>query len=500
MYQVACPSCGAQVSFRSAASVMAVCSYCQSTLLRDADSVRDIGKMSAVLEDYSPIQINTSGMFEGKRFGVVGRIQLEYADGYWNEWYALFDDGTACWLSDASGKYTLTVQSTIVPSEVPIFERIQPGGRLAFDGVGYIAADVRTARCTGGQGELPFKVGEGWEAKVADYRNGQRFVTLDYSDGATPTIYVGKAVTLETLACQLLREEAQIQQSAGKLRGSTANLECPNCGASIAYRPGLAQHLVCQTCHAEVGARAGQVEVLAKNEELEQRTTTLLLGDIAKIGGAEWTLIGLMECRETGEESSTWVEYLLHNPQKGFQWIVESMEGWDLVTVLDEWPEAAGSGQLRLRGQVFNKLYDYGAEVIWAAGAFNWRVHIGDRTSIADYKQGNMTLTAERTSSELNWSLAKRVAARDVLGWFGKAAQAAGLPKESAASLARSGIGDLGGELRKVAWVFTALIVLINLPILFAQGFNNIEIPALGLFALWFPVLKFADNSSGDDD
>ncbi|MDB5813929.1 MAG: hypothetical protein JWN23_1046 [Rhodocyclales bacterium] len=498
MYQIACPSCGAQVAFRSAASVMAVCAYCQSTLLRDADSVRDIGKMSAVLEDYSPIQINTAGMFEGKRFTVVGRIQLEYEDGYWNEWYALFDDGTACWLSDASGKYALTTQSSAVPQEVPIFERIQPGGRFAFEGAGYVASDVRTARCTGGQGELPFKVGEDWQAKVADYRSGPRFLTLDYSDGPAPVAYVGKAVTLETMACQLLREETQIEQSAGKLRGSTANLECPNCGASIAYRPGIAQHLVCQTCHAEVAARAGQAEVLAKNEELEQRTTTLALGDIAKIGGAAWTLIGLMECRETGstEEASTWVEYLLYHPQKGFQWIVESMEGWDLVTVLDEWPEAAGNGQLRLRGQVFSKLYDYGAEVIWAAGAFNWRVHIGDRVSISDFKQGNMTLTAERSASELNWSLAKRVAARDVLGWFGKAAEAGGLPRQTATV----STGGTRGQLRTVAWIFTALIVVLNIPVLFSSGFDNIEIPFFGLIALWFPIGKFGGSSAGDDD
>jgi len=74
MQKVSCPSCGAEVSFRSAASVMAVCEYCHSTLLKDAESVKDIGKMSDVLEDYSPLQINTSGEYQGKHFTVVGRI------------------------------------------------------------------------------------------------------------------------------------------------------------------------------------------------------------------------------------------------------------------------------------------------------------------------------------------------------------------------------------------------------------------------------------------
>ncbi len=50
MYRVACPACGADVRFHATSSVLAVCSYCQSTLLRDAGSVRDIGKMAALLD------------------------------------------------------------------------------------------------------------------------------------------------------------------------------------------------------------------------------------------------------------------------------------------------------------------------------------------------------------------------------------------------------------------------------------------------------------------
>ena len=63
MQQATCPGCGAPVQFKSAASVMAVCEYCKTTLLKDAASVVDLGKMSDVLEDYSPLQIGTAGRF-----------------------------------------------------------------------------------------------------------------------------------------------------------------------------------------------------------------------------------------------------------------------------------------------------------------------------------------------------------------------------------------------------------------------------------------------------
>src|SRR5450830_802955 len=125
MQTVSCPSCGAQVQFRSHASVMAVCEYCKTTILKDADSVKDLGKMSDVLEDYSPIQIGTSGSFGSQNFTVIGRIQLRYSAGRWNEWYIMYDDGKTAWLGDSSGLYTLTTErQSKVP--LPAFADIVP--------------------------------------------------------------------------------------------------------------------------------------------------------------------------------------------------------------------------------------------------------------------------------------------------------------------------------------------------------------------------------------
>ena len=72
---------------------MAVCEFCRTTVLKDADSVRDLGKMAEVLEDYSPIRIGVSGVFNQHAFTVIGRIQLRYAAGFWNEWYVISDEG-----------------------------------------------------------------------------------------------------------------------------------------------------------------------------------------------------------------------------------------------------------------------------------------------------------------------------------------------------------------------------------------------------------------------
>jgi hypothetical protein len=484
MQKISCPSCGAEVAFRSAASVMAVCEYCQSTLLKDAESVKNIGKMSDVLEDFSPLQITTSGVFQGRNFSLVGRIQLRYDAGLWNEWYALFDDGSAGWLSDASGQYVLTIEDKL-DGDAPVFEGIRPGMPLRHRGATVFASDVRTARCVAGQGELPIRVGDGWQAKVADFRGGHRFLTLDYSDGTVPQLYAGQAVTLEGMRCQLLRSDDGVAQTANRFRGKIEALDCPSCGSSIKYVKGMASHLLCPSCHAQVDCSTDKVQVFRKADELDEIVTSAALGDVATINGSKYEVIGLMQCGTTiGGESWTWVEYLLFNPNKGFVWLVESNDGWDSVAVLNEWPSFAG-GNVNLNGDSYGKSDEYDAHVLYAAGAFNWRVSVGDRTHVVEYTRGGRTLTSESNANEIVWSAGRRVQPAQIAQWFGKKGMAgAGAGPSATIDNASSSNSPF-----RAAWIFTVALVVLNLPIAIASGFPGVRITVTGLVVLWLPAL-----------
>lgn len=488
MFKLACPGCGAEVVFRSATSAMAVCEYCRSTLLREGDGVRDAGKMAVVLEDYSPIRITTSGMYAGKAFGVVGRIQLRYEDGFWNEWYILFDDGSAGWLSDASGQYAITVDAGQA-ADAPSFVQTVPGGQYAWDGITYTASDLRSARCTAGEGELPFQVGPGWEARVVDYRQTVRFLTLDYSEEGKPRRYAGKAVSLEDLRCQLLREPDEILRSAGHLKGKAEALACPSCGASIEWRPAVATHLHCPACGAESEASTVTLELMEAGRREAALETTLKLGDEARIDGTAWTLIGLMKCRETGG-SDEWVEYLLYSEGQGFLWLVESSAGWDKVKVLNIWPESVSASAVRHEGNAYTRMQAYGAQVVQVAGAFNWRVRAGDAVAITDYRGSSATLSSERSPAELTWSLAQRVPATTIDGWFGRKGKlAAGATVNALAGSDEAGSdGERRQALRPLAWVFTVLILLINVPIAVFGGLYSFFLILIAVAVLWLPV------------
>lgn len=428
MQNVSCPSCGANVQFKSHASVMAVCEYCKSTILKDADAVKDLGRMSDVLDDYSPIQIGTAGRFGSQGFTVIGRIQLRYDAGLWNEWYLLFDDGNPAWLSDASGQYTITFEKQD-SATLPAFSDIHAGSLYSILGQTWIASDVRTAQCTGGQGELPFKVGQGWEAKVADFRNGRNFLTLDYSAPDQPKVYAGQSVTLDQLKCQFLRDDDTIHDSAGKLRSKVERLGCPSCGSNVDFVPGVTIHIVCPSCRAEVDTTTKTAVVREASRRMQANSTTVELGAKAMIAGSPYQVIGVMKRRDN--EGSSWTEYLMHNPGKGFMWLVETDEGWFRAQVLDEWPAWQRGETASLGNQAYRKECEYNATVTFAAGAFNWRVHAGDTVRVTEFSLSKKSLAAELTANELTWSQSTPVPADQIRAWFGTAVKAEKLPPKT---------------------------------------------------------------------
>jgi hypothetical protein len=475
MQQVACPGCGAPVQFKSTASVMAVCEFCKTTLLKDATSVSNLGKMSEVLEDYSPVQIGTSGQFAQRSFSVIGRIQLQYSDGFWNEWYVLFDDGTNGWLSDASGQFTMTLAKT-AGGELPLFDKLVPGRALTVSGQTYTTSDVRTARCTAGQGELPFKVGVGWQAQVADFRTGDRFLSLDYSDGGHPRVYAGQAVKLADLKPQLLRDTDRISDTAGRFHGKVSALACPSCGAPVKCAPGITVHIVCPSCQAEVDTAGSAATVLAAGAALDKVQFTLALGAEAAIDGARYSILGAMRRCTDDDAAWEWSEYLLYSPGRAFIWLIETVDGWQRAEVLDRWPAWDGGGHAALDGRNFTKREEYGARVTFAAGAFNWRVSVGDTVHVTEFAAGSVGLSAEASREELTWSRAAPLALDQIRSWFGGHVHVEQQPHPKYADTAR-----------RILIVYLAVNAI---PLLFATG-NTLPYALLGAAAIYLPAYFF---------
>jgi hypothetical protein len=476
MFNASCPQCGAPIEFQSPAAVIVVCAYCRSTLHKRGDDVRRIGSMASVFEDYSPLQLAAAGRFEGRGFSVVGRLQLTYDAGFWNEWFIWFDDGATGWLSDSSGQYAIT-ESISVPRDaaLPQFESITPATPILFDGATYLASDIRIAQCRGGEGELPMVVGEGWQARVADCRGESAFITLDYSDDNVPTVYRGRAVELGALAMQGLRDPQTIRDSAGRYIGDVLAFACPNCGASLEHTAGVADFVYCPSCHAGVDCTEEQSQVFAKQREVERFVTALALGTRGVFDGASYTVLGVMRC--ASDDGAAWDEYLLHAAERGFLWLVHSEGAWERVSVLNTWPRVEGRETVRFENTAYGYSETYASKVKQVIGAFNWRVRVGDTVQVSDFTaRGRGKLTRETSLNEVAWSSATQVPSAQIAEKFGITTQT---PNASTTA--------------EKSWRFSPLpllfsLVLIVLKIIGYESFAPDGVMLLiGLVLLWLP-------------
>ncbi|MBI2306061.1 MAG: DUF4178 domain-containing protein [Rhodocyclales bacterium] len=405
-----CPSCGAPVSFRSIASLYAVCEFCRSTLLRHGDEVENIGRMADLLEDASLIQLGSEGRYRGVHFAVIGRIQLKHASGLWNEWHILFDDGRSGWLSEASGEY---VVSALVPvaEAIPAFESLAPEAAVTLAGRSFTVTDLETAHCIAGAGELPFKVESGYDVNTADLRGNDRFVTIDYSE-TPPLVFVGYPAKFDELALANLRPTRE--ETGGVAIGAGGEFKvrafnCPHCASPLTLHSPAIESVGCESCGSIIGVENENIRLLARAAQTVHEVPSLPLGSKGKLAGIAWEIIGFLKRRTTVDGIDyDWSEYLLFNAGgEGFAWLVEDQGHWNFARTLSEIPQAVrGQSEFAYQGEKY-RLFNTGkAEVVYVAGEFYWRVSVGETCLAEDYVCPPTMLSREVSDREVTWSRA----------------------------------------------------------------------------------------------
>ncbi|WP_295006364.1 DUF4178 domain-containing protein [uncultured Dechloromonas sp.] len=415
-----CPSCGAPVVFKSASSVFAVCAYCQSTLVRHDQALEDIGKMAALVEDRSPLQLGSEGQYEGVHFALIGRIQIKYSQGTWNEWHLLFDDMRTGWLSEAGGEYVLTFMAQ-VREPVPAFAELKIGQRLLVASRAWTVSNLENAECVAGQGELPFKVGAGYPVAAADLRNESHFATLDYSE-TPPLLFVGEAVEFKSLRMANLRDGMAQPAAAVPVQV----FRCPACGAPMQARSKDIVAVGCASCGTVVDTADRNYKVLSRGSAVReaQYVPRLPLGSKGSLDGKPAEVIGFLVKRSVEAGISyAWREYLLAGENGTYRWLTEYNGHWNVVDVLSRPP--ATTKVLEVTGVNFGgRQFKHfstteRAEVVQVHGEFTWRVRQGETNRVEDFVAPPLMLSRERSGKDLSWSQGGYVQPAAIAAAFG---------------------------------------------------------------------------------
>ncbi len=434
---------------------MVVCEYCQSTLLRRAEDIENLGKMADLLEDASLIQLGTEGTYRGMNFTVIGRIQMQYQNGRWNEWYVLFDDQRGGWLSDANGDYTMTF---VVENKTPLpdWKDLTPGMTLELNGTPFQVMDIENAECVAGAGELPFKVGAGFRAPSADLRFERQFASLDYSE-TSPLLFLGMSVEFAELNFSRLRDPADAGMEKIKLHA----LQCPNCAAPIEIHAAGIARVTCPSCFALLDAEHPQLKLLTKFGETVKIEPLIPLGSEGKLKDVNYRVLGFL--RRQGKSDGVsfhWDEYLLHHPQQGFFWLIEYRGHWSFARPCKA-PPTTQRGRIFYENQSYQHFSKGEAEVGYVLGEFYWRINVGERAKVSDYIAPPYLLSEEKTNNEVTWTQSEYLAAETVKAAF---AIQTNMPRPIGVAANQIWEAEAGYALVwRSFWVVTLLIVVVQL-------------------------------------
>jgi Domain of unknown function (DUF4178) len=471
-YRAACPNCGAPVDFRSPASAFAVCGFCKSTVVREGDALRKIGESAELFDDHSPLQLGAAGKYQGAAFTLVGRLQYRYAEGTWNEWHALFENGKSAWLSEDNGRYVLAIGAPLEDG-APAATGLKAGAQVMVAGQAWTVASVSAAKLIAAQGELPTAPNLTRGFVVSDLRNARGEVgTLDYSEPGQPRWSVGRSVAITELAMTGLAESSE---KTLKARG----VECPSCGAALEIKLATTQSIVCHQCASVVDVSKGVGGDLAHYAQANGSEPLIPLGSTGTLAltrgtALPWQVVGYVERCEVAEsaddEQTFWREYLLYHRTEGFAFIVDAQDGWSWTAPITGVPEKAGGG-LKYQGATYRKLYDYTGMVTYVLGEFYWQVTKNQRTFNSDYqgtgaaatKRLNREMTGSGDTSEIVWSGGDTLSADQVMKAFK-------LASEKSAAVQRDALPTaLGGSSTLVKIAIWAVIIVVML-LLFRCG------------------------------
>jgi hypothetical protein len=478
-YRAACPNCGAPVDFRSAASAFAVCSFCKSTIVREGDALRKIGQSADLFDDHSPLQLGAAGKYQGSAFTLVGRLQYRYADGTWNEWHALFDDGAgkSAWLSEDNGRYVIAVEAPLDVA-VPPNVAMKPGAQYVINGQSWSVASVTPTKLIAAQGELPYKPNLERGFLVCDLRSTRGEVgTLDYADPAKPRWSIGRSVAISELAMTGLAEGGGGGGAGSEKTLEGRSLQCPNCGAALEVKLATTQSIVCHQCHSVVDVSQGVGGDLQHYTQQNGLEPLLPLGSVGTLtfGGKKelpWQVVGYVERCEVPEssddEQTFWREYLLYHRSEGFAFIVDADDGWSWTVPITGVPQLAGDSA-RYEGAAYRKLYDYTGQITYVLGEFYWQLTRNQRTYNTDFQgtgsASTKRLNRERTATgsgsdatqEIVWSAGEAMPADVIMKAFRLAPdKSAGFKRDAAPTALK------GSLLAKIIfWAFIVFVLLL---------------------------------------
>jgi hypothetical protein len=419
--QAPCPNCGAPLVFKFAAAKAIVCKHCKFLVARTDRNLAAVGRVADLAELPSPLALHATGMWNGQRFEVEGRVQLDRAGAPgapWQEFFIGFPaTGRWSWVAHAQGNWYATTEVTPTPP-VPPLSSLQPGMPVVLANQQLVVQEVGRRRVVSAEGELPGVSVPGAVTAYADLSGpGHVFGTIDYGDGrAVPTkLFLGQRFDPATF-------KLDSGQPLEMPKAAAASCECPNCGGSLPLvAPGTTERIACRYCGTMSDVKpGGALEALGPTPR-PPMNPYVPLGAEGMLRGKRVICIGFV-IRGTNVEGVryNWREYLLYaGPSEGYVWLMEEDNKWQLVAPLASGDVRIDGASALYAGAHYRFKQRVHASVDYVIGEFYWKVAVGESVTATEYQGGNGIVSVEQDHNEMNVSFCHPISGAEIAQAFG---------------------------------------------------------------------------------
>ncbi len=196
-------------------------------------------------------------------------------------------------------------------------------------------------------------------------------------------------------------------------------VNCTQCGAPLDLHGGhRVRSLNCGFCGAVLDAKE-EYKVVKQFKDLHRPLMPLALGMRGKIKGIEFTVIGVVQYRDS--EGYGWLEYQIFSPTHGYHWLEFSDGHFVFSHRVREMPNVSGIQKsiFKAKGMVFKVYESYSASVVFVEGELTYVAQIGDSVAITEGICPPYSFTQERSENEEEFLFGEYVEPADVYEAFG---------------------------------------------------------------------------------
>ncbi|HWK05831.1 MAG TPA: DUF4178 domain-containing protein [Puia sp.] len=454
-----CPACSRTVTYRSGNTRLIVCSCGQALNRLESDDL--IIKSVSIIQDHNDwLRVGASGVFEKRKFEVLGRFRCWLDESVYNYWTIYFYDNSLAILAEGYGMYA--IMQRLTPEKT-----LEPEALKGLKMLGSIPL-LQEEDCFLQRKDSCWKYeieGEVWMPECSD-----QFPIFGLSSTRGRHFEILEFLPNYMVVYELHYRDYKSLKLTGFNEGPTTskNVSCPSCHNTIVVKTWpYAQSCACTNCGTRLAFKHGPEFQSAGKDKLNANRLSIPLGATGIVKDISYEVIGYTLKQDSTPEHSRWSEYVLYNRAEGYAFLSEYAGNWLYAREQGNYPILPEEDPVAIyyKGEQFQLYNAYSIQVIDAAGEFPFNIY-DDTTALSSefIAPPRMWIYEKSTAEGINWFTAEHQDHKQLAAAFSAELP----PKTEMGVLEPSGYMSLN-RLLKVTLIAVAVLVGIHLLIGFGK-------------------------------